>query len=670
MKDSAADRPGEAKGAGQPGVEGKPSGRPATPLLDRVRVPSDMRNLSSEQLVQLADELRAETVDAVSVTGGHLGASLGVVELTVALHAVFDTPVDKVIWDVGHQAYPHKILTGRRDRIRTLRQQGGLSGFTRRSESEYDPFGAAHSSTSISAGLGFAVANELHGHKDRHVVAVIGDGAMSAGMAYEAMNNAGARKSRLIVVLNDNEMSIAPPVGAMSAYLSRIISSQSFLSLREIAGRMANKLPWGLERTAKRAEEYARGLLTGGTLFEELGFYYVGPIDGHNLHHLLPVLRNVRDAEDAGPILVHVITQKGHGYAPAEASADKYHGVSKFNVVTGEQVKAPAGPPSYTKVFADALIAEAEADERVVAITAAMPGGTGLDRFQKRFPDRIFDVGIAEQHAVTFAAGLAAEGMSPFCAIYSTFLQRAYDQVVHDVALQNLPVRFAIDRAGLVGADGATHAGSFDVSYLGCLPGMVIMAPSDEAELVHMVATAASIGDRPSAVRYPRGEGTGIALPARGEILPLGRGRVLREGSRIAIVSLGTRLAEAMRAADELAARGYSTTVADARFAKPIDTKLVEQLASHHEVMITIEEASAGGFGASVMHHLAWAGLLDQGLRFRPMTLPDRFIDHAAPGVQLAEAGLDARAIVRTALNALSVADAAREVSGVWRSGA
>ena len=548
------------------------SGRPATPLLDRVRVPSDMRNLSAEQLEQLAAELRAETVDAVSVTGGHLGASLGVVELTVALHAVFDTPVDKVIWDVGHQAYPHKILTGRRERIRTLRQQGGLSGFTRRSESEYDPFGAAHSSTSISAGLGFAVANELHGHPERHVVAVIGDGAMSAGMAYEAMNNAGARKSRLIVILNDNEMSIAPPVGAMSAYLSRIISSHSFLTLREIAGRMAKKFPWGLERTAKRAEEYARGLLTGGTLFEELGFYYVGPIDGHNLHHLLPVLRNVRDADDTGPILLHVITRKGHGYAPAEASPDKYHGVSKFNVITGEQVRAPEGPPSYTRVFADALIAEAEADERVVAITAAMPGGTGLDRFQKKFPDRTFDVGIAEQHAVTFAAALAAEGMVPFCAIYSTFLQRAYDQVVHDVVLQNLPVRFAIDRAGLVGADGATHAGSFDLSYLGCLPGMVIMAPSDEAELVHMVATSAALGDRPSAVRYPRGEGTGIALPARGEVLPLGRGRVLREGSRVAIVSLGTRLADAMRAADELAARGYSTTVADARFAKPIDT--------------------------------------------------------------------------------------------------
>ena len=646
------DRPADGKTPAT--TQGSPlGGRPATPLLDRVTLPADLRNFSVEQLEQLAAELRAETIDAVSTTGGHLGASLGVVELTVALHAVFETPVDKLIWDVGHQAYPHKILTGRRDRIRTLRTAGGLSGFTRRSESEYDPFGAAHSSTSISAGMGFAVANELQGHKDRHVVAVIGDGAMSAGMAYEAMNNAGARKSRLIVVLNDNEMSIAPPVGAMSAYLSRLISSHSFLSLREVAARMARKFPWGLERTAKRAEEYARGLLTGGTLFEELGFYYVGPIDGHNLHHLLPVLRNVRDAEDCWPILVHAITKKGHGYAPAEASADKYHGVTKFNVVTGEQMKPPAGPPSYTKIFADALIAEAEADERVVAITAAMPGGTGLDKFAKKFPTRTFDVGIAEQHAVTFAAGLAAEGLSPFCAIYSTFLQRAYDQVVHDVALQNLPVRFAIDRAGLVGADGATHAGSFDLSYLGCLPGMVIMAPSDEEELVHMVATAASIGDRPSAFRYPRGEGLGIPVPARGTILPLGRGRILREGTRVAILSLGTRLGEAMRAADGLAARGYSTTVADARFAKPIDTALVEQLARHHEVLITVEEAAAGGFGAAVMHHLAWKGLLDQGVRMRPMTLPDRFIDHASPVAQLAEAALDAKAILATALLAL-----------------
>ncbi|HTZ72214.1 MAG TPA: 1-deoxy-D-xylulose-5-phosphate synthase [Acetobacteraceae bacterium] len=642
-------------------VELRASGKPLTPLLDRVRMPADLRNFSTEQLEQVAAELRAETVDAVSTTGGHLGASLGVVELTVALHAVFDTPSDKVIWDVGHQAYPHKILTGRRDRIRTLRQAGGLSGFTRRSESEYDPFGAAHSSTSISAGLGFAVANELNGHRERHVVAVIGDGAMSAGMAYEAMNNAGARKSRLIVVLNDNEMSIAPPVGAMSAYLSRLMSSHSFLSLREIAGKLAKKFPWGLERTAKRAEEYARGMLTGGTLFEELGFYYVGPVDGHNLHHLLPVLRNVRDAEDTThPILLHVITKKGHGYPPAEASPDKYHGVQKFNVITGEQVKAPAGPPSYTKVFADALIAEAETNAKIVAITAAMPNGTGLDKFAKRFPERCFDVGIAEQHAVTFAAGMAAEGLVPFCAIYSTFLQRAYDQVVHDVAIQGLPVRFAMDRAGLVGADGATHAGSFDISYLGCLPGMVLMAPSDEAELVHMVATAASIGDRPSAVRYPRGEGFGVALPARSEILSLGRGRVVREGSRVAILSLGTRLQDAMRAADELAARGYSTTVADARFAKPIDTALVEQLARHHEVLITVEEAAAGGFGAAVMHHLAWRGLLDNGLRFRPMNLPDRFVDHASPAAQIAEVGLDAKAMVRTALEVLAAGE--REV--------
>jgi len=630
-----------------------PAGRPATPLLDRVNIPADLRNFSTEQLRQVADELRAETVDAVSTTGGHLGASLGVVELTVALHAVFDTPTDKLIWDVGHQAYPHKILTGRRGRIRTLRQGGGLSGFTRRSESEYDPFGAAHSSTSISAGLGFAVANELQGTPDRHVIAVIGDGAMSAGMAYEAMNNAGARRSRLIVVLNDNEMSIAPPVGAMSAYLSRLMSSRSFLSLREVAGKMAKHFPWGLERTAKRAEEYARGLLTGGTLFEELGFYYIGPIDGHNMDHLLPVLRNLRDADPSGPILLHVITQKGHGYAPAEATADKLHAVAKFNVVTGEQVKAPAGPPTYTRVFADALVAEAEQDDRIVAITAAMPSGTGLDRFEKRFPTRFFDVGIAEQHAVTFAAAMAAEGMIPFTAIYSTFLQRAYDQVVHDVVLQNLPVRFAIDRAGLVGADGATHAGSFDLSFLGCLPGMVIMAPSDEAELMHMVATAADLGDRASAFRYPRGEGTGVILPTRGEVLPIGRGRILREGSRVAILSLGTRLAEALRAADELAARGLPATVADARFAKPIDTALLEQLARHHEVLITIEEASLGGFSTQVFHHLALNGLLDGGLRYRPMVLPDRFIDHMSPAAQIADAALDSKAIVRTVVSAL-----------------
>ncbi len=633
--------------------------RPATPLLDRVHVPSDLRNFSAEQLRQVADELRAETVDAVSTTGGHLGASLGVVELTVALHAVFDTPGDRLIWDVGHQCYPHKILTGRRERIRTLRAPGGLSGFTRRSESEYDPFGAAHSSTSISAGLGMAVAAELQG-RPRHVVAVIGDGAMSAGMAYEAMNNAGAMHARLVVVLNDNDMSIAPPVGAMSAYLSRLLSSNSYLNLRELASKMAKRFPRGVERTARRAEEYARGILTGGTLFEELGFYYVGPIDGHNMDHLLPVLRNVRDAEEAGPILVHAITQKGRGYAPAEASGDKYHAVSKFNVVTGEQMKPPPGPPSYTRVFADALVAEAEADPRIVAITAAMPSGTGLDRFAKRFPGRCFDVGIAEQHAVTFAAGMAAEGMRPFCAIYSTFLQRAYDQVVHDVAIQRLPVRFALDRAGLVGADGATHAGSFDLAFLGCLPGLVLMAPSDEVELVHMVATAAAIDDAPSAVRYPRGEGSGLVLPARGTPLPIGRGRVLREGGAVAILALGPRLADALRAADELAARGLPATVVDARFAKPLDTALVEQLARHHEVLVTIEDGSAGGFGAAVMQHLAWQGLLDGGLKLRPMVLPDRFIDHNTPAGQLIDAGLTAKDIVTTVRNALGKARSVR----------
>ncbi len=631
--------------------------RPATPLLDRVRVPSDLRNFSAEQLRQLADELRAETIDAVSSTGGHLGASLGVVELTVAIHAIFDTPEDRLIWDVGHQCYPHKILTGRRDRIRTLRQGGGLSGFTRRAESEYDPFGAAHSSTSISAGLGMAVARDLKVARgltdDRHVIAVIGDGAMSAGMAYEAMNNAGALNSRLIVILNDNDMSIAPPVGAMSAYLSRLLSSNSFLSLRDLAVRMAKRFPKGIERTARRAEEYARGMLTGGTLFEELGFYYVGPIDGHNLDHLLPVLRNLREASEpdsvrGGPILLHVITQKGKGYAPAEASADKLHAVSKFNVITGEQAKAPPGPPTYTRVFADALIAEAEADPAIVAVTAAMPSGTGLDRFAKAFPTRCFDVGIAEQHAVTFAAGLATEGIKPFCAIYSTFLQRAYDQVVHDVAIQSLPVRFAIDRAGLVGADGATHAGSFDLAYLGCLPGMVVMAPSDELELMHMVATSAAIDDGPSAVRYPRGEGLGLALPARGEVLEIGRGRVLREGSQVAILSLGSRLGEALKAADELAARGLPTTVVDARFAKPLDTALIERLAREHAVLITLEEGSQGGFSAAVLHHLATSGLLDGGLKIRPMTLPDRFIDQDSPAKQIIQARLAAKDIVET----------------------
>ncbi len=639
-----------------PLVSGAVALRPTTPLLDRVLIPSDLRNFSAEQLRDLADELRAETIDAVSTTGGHLGASLGVVELTVAIHAVFETPHDRLIWDVGHQCYPHKILTDRRARIRTLRQGGGLSGFTRRAESEYDPFGAAHSSTSISAGLGMAVARDLLG-RDNHVIAVIGDGAMSAGMAYEAMNNAGALRSRLIVVLNDNDMSIAPPVGAMSAYLSRLLSSHSFLSLRETAARMARQFPRTIERTARRAEEYTRGMLTGGTLFEELGFYYLGPIDGHNLDHLLPVLRNVRDAEDPGPILLHVTTQKGRGYGPAEAAADKLHAVSKFNVLTGEQQRPPPGPPSYTSVFADALIAEAEHDPTIVAITAAMPNGTGLDRFARLFPKRTFDVGIAEQHAVTFAAGMATEGLAPFCAIYSTFLQRAYDQVVHDVAIQSLPVRFAIDRAGLVGADGATHAGSFDLAFLGCLPGIVIMAPANEVELTHMVATAASIGDRPSAVRYPRGAGMGAKiageLPARGEVLPIGRGRVLREGSDVAILSLGPRLYDALAAADALQRDGISATVADARFAKPLDTGLIERLATGHAALITLEEGSIGGFGAAVLHHLAARGLLDRGLRVRTMVLPDRFVDHNSPAKQLAGAGLsaaDVGACVRAAL--------------------
>ena len=623
-----------------------------TPLLDEVRVPADLKGLDVAQLKQLADELRRETIDAVSVTGGHLGAGLGVVELTVALHHVFDAPRDKLIWDVGHQAYPHKILTGRRDRIRTLRQGGGLSGFTRRSESEYDPFGAAHSSTSISAGLGMAVARDLKGEKF-NVLAVIGDGAMSAGMAYEAMNNAGSSDSRLIVILNDNDMSIAPAVGAMSAYLSQIVSSRSYRSLRHLAKQVAQHLPKPLERTARRAEEFARGLVTGGTLFEELGFLYVGPVDGHNLEHLLPVLRNLRDTPGDGPVLLHVVTEKGRGHPFPEASAEKYHAVAKFDLVTGAQSKPKANAPSYTHVFAQSLIAEAEADERIVAITAAMPAGTGLDRFAKRFPERSFDVGIAEQHAVTFAAGMATEGMKPFCAIYSTFLQRGYDQVVHDVAIQGLPVRFAIDRAGLVGADGATHAGSFDLAYLGCLPGFVIMAPSDEAELVHMVATAAAIDDGPCAVRYPRGEGVGVELPARGTPLEIGRGRVVREGTSVALLSLGGRLQECLTAADELASRGLSTTVADARFAKPVDTALIRRLAAEHAVLITVEEGSIGGFSAQVLHYLATEGLLDRGLVVRPMTLPDRFIDHEKPEVQYAQAGLDAAGIVATALLAL-----------------
>ncbi len=626
-------------------------GNSTTPLLDTIRTPADLRRLDEKLLPQITEELRRETIDAVSVTGGHLGAGLGVVELTVALHRVFDTPRDRLIWDVGHQAYPHKILTGRRDRIRTLRQGGGLSGFTKRAESEYDPFGAAHSSTSISAGLGMAVARDLSGGKN-NVVCVIGDGAMSAGMAYEAMNNAGARNERLIVVLNDNDMSIAPPVGALSSYLARISSSGAYLQLREIGKQLAKNLPKQWERRAARAEEYTRTYWTGGTLFEELGFYYVGPIDGHDLNILLPVLKNARDAQ-RGPILVHVVTKKGKGYAPAEESLDKYHGVNKFNVVTGAQVKPKPNAPAYTKVFADSLIAEARKDPKIVAVTAAMPSGTGLDHFGREFPDRTFDVGIAEQHAVTFAAGLATEGYKPFVAIYSTFLQRGYDQIVHDVAIQQLPVRFALDRAGLVGADGPTHAGSFDLAYLGCLPGMVLMAAADEGELKHMVATAAAIDDRPSALRYPRGEGLGVEMPDVGVALEIGRGRILREGTSVAILSLGTRLEESLRAADKLAGFGLSTTVADARFAKPLDEALLRRLASEHEVLVTIEEGSIGGFATQVLHFLATAGLLDRGLKIRPMVLPDTFIDHDRPDKMYDLAGLNADGIVATVLSAL-----------------
>ncbi|MGB9295826.1 MAG: 1-deoxy-D-xylulose-5-phosphate synthase, partial [Pseudolabrys sp.] len=606
---------------------------------------------SAEQLKQLAGELRSETIDAVAKTGGHLGAGLGVVELTVALHYVFDTPGDRLIWDVGHQSYPHKILTGRRDRIRTLRQGGGLSGFTKRAESDYDPFGAAHSSTSISAALGMAVARDLEGKK-HNVVAVIGDGAMSAGMAYEAMNNAGARNERLIVILNDNDMSIAPPVGAMSAYLARLISGKTYRTLRDIGKQLARHLPKFFEEKAGRAEEFARGFWTGGTLFEELGFYYVGPIDGHNLDHLLPVLRNVRDAE-AGPILVHVVTQKGKGYAPAETSADKYHGVVKFDVATGAQAKSKSLAPQYTKVFGESLIKEARKDDKIVAITAAMPSGTGLDLFAKEFPNRCFDVGIAEQHAVTFAGGLAAEGFKPFAAIYSTFLQRAYDQVVHDIAIQRLPVRFAIDRAGLVGADGPTHAGAFDVTYLGCLPGFVLMAAADEAELVHMVATAVAIDDRPSALRYPRGEGLGVPMPAEGTPLEIGKGRIVQEGHKVALLSYGARLGECLKAAKELTALGLSATVADARFAKPLDVDLLTRLSREHEVLVTIEEGAIGGFGTYVLQALAEQGLLDQGLRVRCMILPDQFIDQDTPAAMYAQAGLDARAIVAKVFEAL-----------------
>ncbi len=623
----------------------------STSILGEVNEPNDIRGFSLEELSQLANELRQETVRVVSFTGGHLGASLGVVELTVALHHVFNTPDDRLIWDVGHQAYPHKILTGRRQQMSTLRQAGGLSGFTKRSESVYDPFGAGHSSTSISAALGMAVGRDFDG-RDNHVIAVIGDGSMSAGMAFEAMNNAGPMDARLIVILNDNDMSIAPPVGALSAYLSRLISSKSYRSIRHFAKEMSKKFPRGLEEAARKAEEYARGMVTGGTMFEEMGFFYIGPIDGHNLHHLLPVLKNIRDDKEPGPILLHVVTQKGHGYTPAEEAEDKFHGVGKFDLVTGERFKPESAAPAYTKVFADAFVQEADEDDRIIAVTAAMPEGTGLDKFARKYPDRCFDVGIAEQHAVTFSAGLACEGLKPFVAIYSTFLQRGYDQVVHDVVLQNLPVRFILDRAGLVGDDGATHAGVYDLVYLCCLPGIVVMAPSDEAELMHMVATAAAIDDGPSALRYPRGEGAGVEMPARGEVLRVGKGRVIREGTAVAILSLGGRLQEALRAADELTAKGFSTTVADARFAKPLDEDLVCRLAREHEVLITIEEGASGGFSAHVMRFLATEGLLDNGLKLRPMTLPDRPIHHDKQAAQYDAAGLTAPHIVAVALAA------------------
>ena len=623
-----------------------------TPLLDRVLSPADLRQMPSDELRQLADELRQEVIDAVSVTGGHLGAGLGVVELTVALHYVYNTPRDRLIWDVGHQAYPHKVITGRRDKIRTLRQKGGLSGFTKRSESEYDPFGAAHSSTSISAGLGMAVARDLMGN-DNHVVAIIGDGAMSAGMAYEAMNNAGASNSRLLVVLNDNDMSIAPAVGAMSAYLSQLISSKPYRNIRELVKQIAQHFPKPIEVTAKRAEEYARGLVTGGTLFEELGFYYIGPVDGHNLDHLLPVLENIRDASQDKPVLLHVVTEKGRGHPFSKQSDEKYHAVQKFDLVTGTQVKPKANAPTYTDVYASALIAEASEDASIVAITAAMPSGTGINKFAEKFPERSFDVGIAEQHAVTFAAGLATEGLKPFVTIYSTFLQRAFDQVVHDVAIQGLPVRFGIDRAGLVGADGATHAGSFDLAYLCCLPGFTVMAAADEADLMNMIATSAGINDRPSAVRYPRGEGVGIDLPSKGVPLEIGKGRIIRKGNTVAILSLGGRLSESLLAADDLATRGLLITVADARFAKPLDEQMIEELASTHDILIIIEEGSIGGFSSHVLNFLANMGLLDGALKVRPMCLPDRFLDHDTPEKQYEEAGLSAGHIVKTALTAL-----------------
>ena len=622
-----------------------------TPLLDQVAAPADIRGYGVAQLQQVADELRTETIDAVSQTGGHLGAGLGVVELTVALHHVYETPKDILIWDVGHQAYPHKILTGRRDRIRTLRQGGGLSGFTKRAESEYDPFGAAHASTSISAALGFCAARDQAG-RDNRVVAVIGDGSMSAGMAYEAMNNAAETTKQLTVVLNDNDMSIAPPVGGMSAYMARLVSGGGYQSLRNLGKSVAKAFPRPIQEAARKAEEYARGMVTGGTLFEELGFYYVGPIDGHDMEALVAVLKNAREITDR-PVLVHVVTQKGKGYAPAESAADKHHAVVKFDVVTGQQAKAQAKAPSYTKVFATELIKQAERDPTICAITAAMPSGTGLDLFGQAFPDRTYDVGIAEQHAVTFAAGLAADGMKPFAAIYSTFLQRGYDQVVHDVAIQGLPVRFAIDRAGLVGADGPTHAGSFDVGFMGALPGMVLMAASDEAELAHMVATSVAIDDRPSAFRYPRGEGTGVAIPERAAPLEIGKGRVVREGTAVALLSFGARLPECLKAADMLGARGLSTTVADARFAKPLDIDLILRLAREHEALITVEEGAMGGFGAFVLEALARHGALDAGLKVRTLTLPDIFQDHDKPELMYAQAGLDAEGIAHTALSAL-----------------
>jgi 1-deoxy-D-xylulose-5-phosphate synthase len=627
---------------------------PETPLLDQINTPQDLKKFKLEDLKQIADELRAETIDAVSVTGGHLGAGLGVVELTVALHYLFDTPEDKIVWDVGHQVYPHKILTGRRDQIRTLRQGGGLSGFTKRTESEYDPFGAAHASTSISAALGFSVSNDLQGNNNK-AIAVIGDGAMTGGMAYEALNNAGAMHNKLIVILNDNDMSIAPPVGALSAYLSRLISSKSYRSLRDIGLHMSEKFPRPMKNVAQRAEEYARGMLTGGTLFEELGFFYVGPIDGHNMEHLIPVLKNVRDDEAEGPVLVHVVTQKGKGYDPAEQSDDKYHGVGKFDVVTGALDKGKANAPNYTKVFAESLIKEAQDDDKIVSITAAMPSGTGIDLFEEKFPDRTFDVGLAEQHAVTFAAGLAADGMKPFATIYSTFLQRAFDQIVHDVALQKLPVRFAMDRAGYVGADGQTHCGAFDIAYLACLPNMIVMAPSDEAELVHMVATAVDIDEQPCAFRYPRGEGVGVDMPEKGKILTIGKGRILCEGSKVALLSYGTRLQDCLDAAEELNAYGLSTTVADARFAKPLDQDLIRRLAAEHEVFVTIEEGSIGGFGAQVAQFLAMDGIFDAGLKFRPLVMPDTFMDQNSPRRQVELAGLTAPDIAASAMAALGV---------------